>query len=150
MINTITIKGRLGRDPEVTEKQGKNGTFIVAKFSVAVDRAFGDEVDWFNCEVLGNRANVIDKYFSKGTVITLTGNMFSYKTKDEQKRWKIKVLDFDLPDDNDGQILKKCASMTDSDIVDYIRELLKLRQNHEHKASDQKDTFEDIDEDVPF
>lgn len=127
MINTITIKGRLGRDPEVAEKQGKNGTFAVAKFSVAVDRAFGDEVDWFNCEVLGNRANVIDKYFSKGTVITLTGNMFSYKTKDEQKRWKIKVLDFDLPEfgEHDGD-------------------------RNEHKASDQKDTFEDIDEDVPF
>lgn len=127
MINTITIKGRLGRDPEVTEKQGKNGTFAVAKFSVAVDRAFGDEVDWFNCEVLGNRANVIDKYFNKGTVITLTGNMFSYKTKDDHKGWKIKVLDFDLPEfgEHDGD-------------------------RSEHGTSDQKDTFEDIDEDVPF
>lgn len=127
MINTITIKGRLGRDPEVTEKQGKNGTFAVAKFSVAVDRAFGDEVDWFNCEVLGNRANVIDKYFSKGTVITLTGNIFSYKTKDGHKGWKIKVLDFDLPEfgEHGGD-------------------------RSEHGTSDQKDTFEDIDEDVPF
>ena len=127
MINTITIKGRLGRDPEVTEKQGKNGTFAVAKFSVAVDRAFGDEVDWFNCEVLGNRANVIDKYFKKGTVITLTGNIFSYKTKDGHKGWKVRVLDFDLPEfgEHDGD-------------------------RNEHKASDQKDTFEDIDEDVPF
>ena len=127
MINTITIKGRLGRDPEVTEKQGKNGTFAVAKFSVAVDRAFGDEVDWFNCEVLGNRANVIDKYFSKGMFITLTGSMFSYKTKDGHKGWKIKVLDFDLPEfgEHDGD-------------------------RSEHGTSDQKDTFEDIDEDVPF
>ena len=127
MINTITIRGRLGRDPEVTEKQGKNGTFAVAKFSVAVDRAFGDEVDWFNCEVLGNRANVIDKYFSKGMFITLTGSMFSYKTKDGHKGWKIKVLDFDLPEfgEHDGD-------------------------RSEHGTSDQKDTFEDIDEDVPF
>lgn len=127
MINVITIKGRLGRDPEVTEKQGKNGTFAVAKFSVAVDRAFGDEVDWFNCEVLGNRANVIDKYFKKGTVITLTGSMFSYKTKDEHKGWKIKVLDFDLPEfgEHDGD-------------------------RNERETSDQTDTFEDIDEDVPF
>lgn len=127
MINTITIKGRLGRDPEVTEKQGKNGTFAVAKFSVAVDRAFGDEVDWFNCEVLGNRANVIEKYFSKGTVITLTGNLFSYKTKDGHKGWKIRVLDFDLPEfgEHDGD-------------------------RSEHRTSDQTDTFEDIDEDVPF
>ena len=127
MINIITIKGRLGHDPEVTEKQGKNGTFAVAKFSVAVDRAFGDEVDWFNCEVLGNRANVIDKYFKKGTVITLTGNIFSYKTKDGHKGYKIKVLDFDLPEfgEHDGD-------------------------RNEHETSDQKDTFEDIDEDVPF
>lgn len=127
MINIITIKGRLGRDPEVTEKQGKNGTFAVAKFSVAVDRAFGDEVDWFNCEVLGNRANVIDKYFKKGTVITVTGNMFSYKTKDGHKGYKIKVLDFDLPEfgEHDGD-------------------------RSEHGTSDQNDTFEDIDEDVPF
>ena len=127
MINIITIKGRLGHDPEVAEKQGKNGTFAVAKFSVAVDRAFGDEVDWFNCEVLGNRANVIDKYFKKGTVITLTGNIFSYKTKDGHKGYKIKVLDFDLPEFGEH----------DDD-------------RSEHETSDQKDTFEDIDEDVPF
>ena len=127
MINIITIKGRLGHDPEVTEKQGKSGPFAIAKFSVAVDRAFGDEVDWFNCEVLGNRANVIDKYFKKGTVITLTGSMFSYKTKDGHKGYKIKVLDFDLPEfgEHDGD-------------------------RSEHGTSDQTDTFEDIDEDVPF
>ena len=79
-------------------------------------------VEWF-----GNRANVIDKYFKKGTVITLTGNMFSYKTKDGHKGWKIKVLDFDLPEfsEHDGN-------------------------RNEHETSDQKDTFEDIDEDVPF
>ena len=123
MINVITIRGRLGRDPEVEEKQGKNGTFLVCKFSVAVDRAFGDEVDWFNCEVIGNRANVIDKYFGKGTTITVTGSMFSYKTKDGHKGWKLHVNDFDLPE---------------------------IGEHDERDNEQVKDTFEDVNEDVPF
>lgn len=123
MINVLTIRGRLGRDPEVTEKEGKNGTFRIAKFSVAVDRAFGDETDWFNCEVIGNRANVIDKYFKKGKSITVTGHMESYKTQDGRKGWTVKVEDFDLPDNNE----------------------------HDDR-DDQKvrDSFEAVNEDVPF
>ena len=123
MINNITIRGRLGRDPEVSEKDGKNGPFKIAKFSVAVDRAFGDETDWFNCEVIGKRADVIGKYFMKGQFITLVGNLESYKTKDEHTSWKVKVSDFDLPE---------------------------FKGDGEHKKTAPKDSFEDIDEDVPF
>lgn len=123
MINVLTIRGRLGRDPEVTEKDGKNGSFKIARFSVAVDRAFGDETDWFNCEVIGKRADVIGKYFMKGQFISLVGSMESYKTKDDRTGWRVKVSDFDLPEFGDKSETKKSAP---------------------------KDSFEDIDEDVPF
>ena len=123
MINNINIRGRLGRDPEVTEKDGKNGPFKIARFSVAVDRAFGDETDWFNCEVIGKRADVIGKFFMKGQFISLVGSMESYKTKDDRIGWRVKVSDFDLPEFGDKGETKKSAP---------------------------KDSFEDIDEDVPF
>ena len=122
MINSITLRGRLGRDPEVSEKDGKNGPFKVAKFSIAVDRAFGDETDWFPCEVIGKRADVIGKYFSKGQFIALTGSMESYKTKDDRTGWRVKVSDFDLPEFGEKK----------------------------QSGPNPKDSFEDIDEDVPF
>ena len=122
-MNSITLYGRLGRDPEVSEKQGQNGPFKVATFNIAVNRDFGDETDWFRCEVIGKTAEIIDKYFTKGKPILLRGRMESYKTdRDEMTHWKVKVERFWFVDSNKS----------------------------EHNDPDPKDSFEDIDEDVPF
>ncbi len=100
MLNHITIHGYLGRDPEMTEVQGQNGPYKKTTFSVGVSRDFGDETDWFYCVFYGKRAEVIDKWFRKGSQIIVSGSMESYHPKNDQQRtaWLLKATDFDFCD----------------------------------------------------
>ena len=62
-MNLHLIHGRLTRDPEFTT--GSEPTKDRVKFTVAVDRRYGDEADVFDCTCFGKRAQVISKYFNK-------------------------------------------------------------------------------------
>lgn len=98
MLNDIILHGYLGKDPELKEVEGQNGTFIRVSFSVAVSRDYGDETDWFYCVMNGRRAEVIHKYFHKGSEIIVRGRMESYKPKTDESRtnWNVKVEDFNF------------------------------------------------------
>ncbi len=129
--------GRLGRDPEISTFQGQNGPVKAAKFSVAFDRPFGDEVDWIHCQVTGKRADVIEQYFHKGSEIEILGRPESYKGKNDNAiHWTVKMLDFGFTggtnQSRDAASPKPAAAQTAP------------------AEPQQADTFEDIDEDVPF
>lgn len=94
MLNNITIAGRLTKNPELrTTQSGKN----VTSFTVAVERDYqpGGEkkTDFINCVIWGNGAQFVEKYFSKGSMILVTGRMESRQWEDRngQKRtdWEI-------------------------------------------------------------
>ncbi len=100
-MNNITIHGRLTRDPEFgTYTTAKGETKSNCKFTVAVDRRIGEETDFFNCITFGALSNVIDKHFSKGKEIVVSGEMQCnpYKAKDGTKRypWSLVVNQFDF------------------------------------------------------
>lgn len=83
-MNCVQIVGRICRDPELRT----NGDTTVTKFSVAVDRRFKkDEADFISCVAFGKTAEFIDKYFSKGNRIGITGEWRSgsYTNKDGNK-----------------------------------------------------------------
>ena len=126
-MNIHTIHGRLTRDPELTKGADENRDRV--NFTVAVDRRFGDETDFFNCVCFGKRAAVIDKWFSKGREIVVTGEgqIRSYEDKNGIKRrdYSIVVSDFDF-----------CGSKAES-----VPEL---------KPQDLPDSFEKADSDIPF
>ena len=128
MLNDIKLHGYLGRDPEISEVDGKNGEKRKkASFSIGVSRDYGDDTDWFFCVMYGNRADVIGKYFHKGSQIVVSGRMESYKPKKDPDRtaWLVKVYNFDFCD----------KSGTGS---------------NKQQKSDIPETMEEIDEDVPF
>ena len=97
-MNDIKLHGRLTRDPELT--QGAEPNKDRCNFTIAVDRKFGDETDFFPCVVWGKRAAVIKKYFAKGKEIIVSGEaqIRSYEGKDGVKRKDISVVvsDFDF------------------------------------------------------
>jgi single-strand DNA-binding protein len=71
-INTVTLVGRAGRDPDV--RYFESGS-VVCKFSLAVDRRSrnSDQPDWFNLEMWGRTAEVAANYGRKGSLIGVTG-----------------------------------------------------------------------------
>ncbi len=71
-INSITLVGRAGRDPEV--RYFESGS-VVANLTMAVNRRGRDEEpDWFNLEIWGKQAQVAADYVKKGSLLGITGS----------------------------------------------------------------------------
>ena len=120
-MNIHFIHGRLVRDPELTPRANSESSDR-CNFTVATDRKYGDEADFYDCVVFGKRAGVVEKYFHKGSEIVLfgEGQQRSYTAKDGTKRkaYSIVVSDFDF-----------CGSK---------------------KKDDNGDSWEQLDKDNPF
>lgn len=83
MINNVTLMGRLTGKPELkTTTSGIN----VTTFCIAVDRRFQQngekQADFINCVAWRNTAEFIAKYFGKGDMIAVTGEIQTRKYQD--------------------------------------------------------------------
>jgi len=79
-VNSITLVGRAGRDPEV--RYFESGS-VVANLTLAVNRrSSGDEPDWFNLEIWGKQAQVAADYVRKGSLIGVIGRVGQQKWTD--------------------------------------------------------------------
>lgn len=97
-MNKVELVGRLTRDPEVRYTTGESANAI-ARFSVAVNRRFKNaegnyDADFINCVAFGKTAEFVEKYFTKGMAIGLTGRIQtgSYTNKDGQKVYTTDVV----------------------------------------------------------
>lgn len=72
MINLFVASGNLGKDIEV--RFTPNGKCI-GTFSLPVKSGWGDneKTSWVRCKVLGNRAEKLQPYLLKGSLVTVTG-----------------------------------------------------------------------------
>lgn len=94
--NLAIIIGRMTKAGEL--RTTHNGT-STCSFTVAVDRAFknanGEKVtDFINCVAWRGQAEFISKYFTKGSVIGVQGNIQtrSYTDKEGNKRTATEIL----------------------------------------------------------
>ena len=93
MVNKVFLQGRLTADPEIRTTQ--SGT-KVANFSIAVERPFKDKsgnrkTDFLKCEAWRGSADLLAKYFKKGSMILVVGAMYqdSYTDNNGNRREKI-------------------------------------------------------------
>ena len=88
MLNHITIMGRLVRDPELKRT---NSGVAVASFCVAVERDFPNketgekETDFINCVAWRNNGEFVSKYFTKGSMIVVSGRLQIKKWTDRKE-----------------------------------------------------------------
>lgn len=92
MLNHITIMGRLTKNPELR----RTGSGVaVANFTVAVDRDFGEkETDFIDCVAWRQTGEFVNKYFSKGRMIVVSGRLQirSWNDKDGTKRRAAEIV----------------------------------------------------------
>lgn len=76
-LNSVTLMGRLTADPEL---KNTNSGLSVTSFCIAVDRKYspkGEEkkADFIDCVAWRNTAEFICKYFKKGSLIGIEGEI---------------------------------------------------------------------------
>lgn len=131
MLNHIDIMGRLTRDPELR----RTGSGIpVASFALAVDRDFKDQngekqTDFIDCVAWRSGAEFVSKYFSKGRMAVVSGQL-------QNRKWK----------DKDGNNRYSAEVVADSI---YFADSKKDGQNFDVIENDDANPFED-DEELPF
>lgn len=96
MLNRVILMGRLVADPEL--KTTPSG-ISVTSFRIAVERSYakaGEErqTDFINIVCWRNTAEFVCKYFPKGSLIALEGQLQtrSYQDKDGTTRYMVEVL----------------------------------------------------------
>ena len=93
-MNKVIVMGRLTRDSEIFGQKSK-----VARFTLAVDRTFGeDETDFFNCVSFGKQAEFVEKYLKKGIKVLVTGSLQTnyYEDKNGNKVNSIQIVTSDI------------------------------------------------------
>ncbi len=85
MYQSLTIIGRLGRDPEM--RYLPNGD-PVTTFNVATDRVYNDksgqkvsETTWFRVSVFGKAAENANQFLSKGKMVLVEGRLSNIDPK---------------------------------------------------------------------
>jgi len=92
-VNKVILKGRIGKDLETI-----NGG---VKFSIATDESYnkdGNKVEktaWHNIVAFGKLAEILNKYFSKGSEIFIVGKL-EYTEKDGKYYTSIIANEFDF------------------------------------------------------
>lgn len=96
MLNKVILMGRLTALPELKKTPSD---ISVCSFTVAVDRDFKNDAgerqaDFIPCVAWRERAEFVSKYFAKGAMIAVCGQLQSrqYETKEGQKRTAYEVV----------------------------------------------------------
>ena len=145
MLNRIELQGYLGRDPELSYQDGRNGQYAHVAFTLGVGRDYGDGTDWFYCVMNGKRAEVIDKYFRKGSEILVSGRMESYRPANDPQRtaWLVKMDDFHFTRNGNAASSSSGSSAAPA----QERQQSEPRQQ---TLDDIPDSFEEAEDDISF
>lgn len=96
-MNKVILMGRLTRDPEVRYSQADQA-MAMCKYSLAVNRSYKREgepdADFINVICFGKRGEFAGKYFKKGMMVAVVGELriSSYTDKDGNKKWSSDVV----------------------------------------------------------
>lgn len=96
-MNKVILMGRLTKDPEVRYSQAAEPMAIV-RYTLAVNRRFKrpnePDADFIGCVAFGKTGEFAEKYFKKGQLVSIVGNLRVSTWEDQtgQKRWQTEVV----------------------------------------------------------
>lgn len=138
-MNCVTLVGRLVREPDV--RYAGDSQTAVATFTLACDNGKDKngnkrDADFPRCKAFGKQAEAIEKYVHKGDMFGVQGKISTgkYEDRDGNTVYTIDVL---------------VQSMQFLSFSEHQEHREERREPVEHQQ-DITDSFEAIDEDVPF
>jgi len=94
-VNTVAITGRLTRDAQL--KYTTSG-FAICEVSVAVNRSvkkgdsWEEEPSFFDCTMIGKRAEALSNKLTKGSAVTIQGQLRQDRWKSQEGHSRSKVV----------------------------------------------------------
>ncbi|WP_425755109.1 single-stranded DNA-binding protein [Ihubacter sp. rT4E-8] len=164
-MNSVVLIGRLTRDPEVRYTAGTQ--MAVATFTVAIDRpvrAGGEkQTDFPRVTVFGKQAENCEKYLAKGRLVGVQGRLQtgSYQNKDGVTVYTTDVVADRVEFLEWGDRQQNASSNYGGQQGGYSQQNYAPQQNYGGQSSysepqscgmpeEMPDSFQAIDEDVPF
>ena len=128
-MNTVSLIGRLTRDPEVRYTSTQ---MAVARFSIAIDRPAKEggekQADFPNIVVFGKQAETCERYLAKGRKVAINGRIQTGSYTDKEGR---KVYTTDV-------------------VANYVEFLDSAPQQAKPEQGEQVEGFRQADDDIPF
>ncbi|KKK88635.1 hypothetical protein LCGC14_2741180 [marine sediment metagenome] len=168
-LNNCFLTGRLTRDPELTYTQSG---YAICNFSLAVNRGKKKDSEeeypafFFNCFAWGKTGENIQKFFSKGRKILISGSLEHQTWQDEggskRSTVKVNVKSFQFMDskkDGDPAEATSASGKSHEELQAEAEYFKKIRQEQEKEASGENkteeldlgiETIEDRVNDIPF
>lgn len=81
-MNTVVISGRLGEDVQ-TRRTTNGGVMLTNSIAVDLRTKNGKITEWHNVVAYGKTAELIERWFHKGSMIGIEGSLRSRKYKDK-------------------------------------------------------------------
>ncbi|UCF97210.1 MAG: single-stranded DNA-binding protein [Spirochaetaceae bacterium] len=138
-INQVVLVGRLTRDVEL---KYTNTGFAIANLSLAVNRrvkkddTWQDEGNFFNCVLIGKRAEALAQYLVKGKQIGIQGELRQNRwEQDGQPRSRVEIFV------NDIQLLGGRSAEQGSAVAP---------DRQAQYSAPEIPTADDFDDDIPF
>ena len=138
-INQVILIGRLTRDVEL---KYTNSGFAIANLSLAVNRrvkrddTWQDEGNFFNCVLIGKRAEALAQYLVKGKQLGIQGELRQNRwEQDGQPRSRVEIFI------NDIQLLGGRSSEQSA---------RNTGEQQGQYSSPESPTADDFDDDIPF
>lgn len=123
-MNTVNLIGRIGKDIDLRQLQ--SGSFA-ASFSVALDQSYvkdGQKVEktsWIDINSFGKTAENVSRFFHKGSMIGITGELEqqTWKAEDGSNRSKVvvKMQKFTFVDKKDN--VQQSAQQNKAPVYEY-------------------------------
>ena len=149
-MNSVVLIGRLTRDPEVRYTPGTQ--MAIATFSIAIDRPVRagaeKQTDFPRITVFGKQAETCEKYLAKGRMVAINGRIQtgSYQDKDGRTVYTTDVVA------NRVEFLEWGDRPQGGSAAPSFRQPAQQapQQSSQEPAEEMPDSFQAIDEDVPF
>ena len=155
-MNSVALIGRLTRDPEI---RYTNEQMAIATFSIAIDRPprrdGTRETDFPRITVFGRQAENCEKYLKKGRLVAIQGRIQtgSYQNKNGETVYttdvvanRVEFIDWGGQNGQGGQSYQRDGYQQQAAPAPQQAPAPQTSQPDD----DMPDSFEAIDEDVPF
>lgn len=150
-VNKVTLIGNIGADPDLRYMPNGNAatTLSLATSESWKDKQTGERqerTEWHRVVCFNRLGEIAGEYVKKGSKIYIEGSLRTRKWQDQQgaDRYTTEIVASDI------QMLDAKGTVSGGDFADMDQSARAPEPKAKPKAAPKKESFESMDDDIPF